>query len=161
MTRSKAEQKRQSNPVGRPRMYKTPEDMWQKAEEYLSTTTKPSISALALHLGFTDRQSLYDYENRYPEFACTIKKIRGNIVAHFEQMLANEDNKNNTGPIFMLKNFGYSDKVEVKQEIEENKTITLNIAPEVASVLTNLRNLTEKEELRVIEHIDEDTSESD
>lgn len=160
-SKSKAEPKRQSNPVGRPRMYKTPEDMWQKAEEYLGTTTKPSISALALYLGFTDRHSLYDYEYRYPEFANTIKKIRGHIVSHFEQMLANEDNKNNTGPIFMLKNFGYSDKIDIEQNTTETKKIEITVAPEVSSVLDSLRSLSHKEELKVIEHQDEETSDND
>ena len=42
----------------------------------------PTITGLALHLGFCDRQSFYEYEKK-PEFTYTIKKARFFIEQHY------------------------------------------------------------------------------
>jgi len=117
--------------TGRPAKYKTAEDMQSKIDKYFvdgcNTSTclvngneitrrVPTITGLALYLGFVDRYSLYEYEKKR-EFTCTIKGARARIVQHYEELA---QGNNVAGPIFMLKNFGYSDK----QEIDLNAKVT-------------------------------------
>jgi hypothetical protein len=121
--------------VGRPPRYISAADMQVAIDEYFNahqpklkkdqdgipvTTAKgspvydmnpPTISGLALFLGFVNRQSLYDYENRNDEFSDTVKKARtrcenfietGGITGEVPAPMA----------IFALKNYGWSDKQE-------------------------------------------------
>ena len=100
--------------IGRPRKYETPEEMQGEIEAYFASRTPmnpPTLSSLALYLGYMDRQSLYDAEVR-PEFACTIKRARARIIAFGEQQLFT--NPKPTGAIFFLKNCGYSDRKEIE-----------------------------------------------
>lgn len=159
MTRSKAEPKPSASvakrPVGRPLKFTSPAELRNKVEEYFQTHDKPSISEMSIYLGFVDRQSFYDYEQR-SEFSDTIKWARTKLVSVLEKAATYGDRQ--TGPIFMLKNFGYSDKIDIQQDINEKKEITITVAPEIGSALESLKALTNKEELKVIEHIDEDDS---
>lgn len=138
------------NPVGRPPFYKTPEELQEKIDLYfknLPMVTKytamgnevlvpcPTITGLTLFLGFSDRQSYYDYEQNKPQFTCTLKKARTFIEKHYEEML---QNGNTTGAIFALKNFGWKDK----QEVDQNNT-NLNIAADKEN-LTELKALIRK-----------------
>lgn len=68
----------------------------------------PTITGLALFLGFNNRRSLYDYEEE-PEFSHAIKKARLRIENEYEKQLYNDKC---TGAIFALKNLGWKDKVE-------------------------------------------------
>lgn len=70
----------------------------------------PTMTGLALHLGFTSRQSMLDYEKN-PEFSCTIKKARLRIEHEYEKQLYMDKC---TGAIFALKNFGWKDKTETE-----------------------------------------------
>lgn len=76
--------------------------LWERKPE------NPTVTGLALYLGFESRQSFYDYENKQ-EFSYTIKKCRLRIEAFYEQNLLSY---NTTGAIFALKNFGWRDKIE-------------------------------------------------
>lgn len=97
---------------GRPATYDTPELMIQAIELYLKTceaqNKKPTITRLALALGFESRQSFYDYEKK-PEFSYIIKKARLEVEAGYEDGLREA---NPTGSIFALKNMGWKDKFE-------------------------------------------------
>ena len=114
-------------PAGRPPMYKTPEELQKKVDEYFNggmNTKKvligkppdqrieeipiPTITGLALFLGFCDRSSFYNYEDN-PEFSYTIKKARTFIEIEYEQIL---HTGNVAGAIFALKNMGWKDKTE-------------------------------------------------
>ena len=68
----------------------------------------PTITGLALYLGFCSRKAFYDYENK-PEFSDTIKKARLRIECEYEKQLYCDKC---TGAIFALKNLGWKDKVE-------------------------------------------------
>ena len=130
-----------SEPVGRPLKYKTAEEMQAGIDEYFDIHSPipmkdasgkpyidnkgnemydlnpPTLSGLALHLGFADRQSMYDYQNRNDEFSCTIRKARSRC----EQWVEINGLKGNTPPamaIFALKNYGWTDKPE-KQETDD------------------------------------------
>lgn len=69
----------------------------------------PTITGLALYLGFESRQSVYDYE-KSGEFSYTVKRARLHIENSYEKDLRS---KHYTGAIFALKNFGWSDKQEI------------------------------------------------
>lgn len=107
-----------------PPYYKTPEEMQQAIDDYFNgamrTRTRytsdgtpynvpvPTITGLAIHLGFESRQSFYDYEKR-EAFSYTIKRARTFIEREYEESL---QAGNVTGAIFALKNMGWYDKVE-------------------------------------------------
>jgi len=118
----------EQNNMGDTPFYKTVEELQQKIEEYLKDCpdrrimyfkTKdevmerevpcPTITGLTLYLGFCDRASFYDYENK-PKFTHTIKKARTFIEKVYEELL---QAGNPTGAIFALKNFGWKDKSDL------------------------------------------------
>ena len=126
-----------AEPVGRPRMYKTPEAMQKKISEYfkdcpdrrtiyLKDTERevpcPTITGLALFLGFCDRHSMYAYETNMPEFSNTIKRARAFMERIYETYLLQG---NCTGAIFALKNFGWVDKSEVDTKLLYQKMPTI------------------------------------
>jgi len=109
------------NNGGRPPMYKSAKDMEAKIIEFFEScvpeydengnilrTNYPSITGLALFLGFCDKISLYEYQKK-DEFANPIKRARSVIESHYEQQL---NTKACTGAIFALKNFNWKDKFE-------------------------------------------------
>lgn len=125
--------------VGRPLLFSTEEELTDKVESYfeyikgefedvfVTKTNKdgsteeapqriwtrhgetPSITGLALFLGFESRQSVYDYEKR-GEFSYSIKRARLRVEASYEQYLLTQSA---TGAIFALKNFGWVDNKAV------------------------------------------------
>jgi len=127
--------------AGRPAVFTTVEDFDKKVEEYyeyikgeskempytkklkdgsIETGTNlvwirepepPSITGLALFLGFESRQSLYDYEDK-PEFSYSIKRAKLRVEKNYEKYLLSQSA---TGAIFALKNFGWADKQQVEQ----------------------------------------------
>lgn len=119
------------NDGGRPAMYETPEALTIAVDEYFKYILgeshedeslvkiwdrypePPTVTGLALFLGFSDRQSLYDYQNR-PEFSCIIKKARTRVEHGYEKSLSGDKP---TGAIFALKNMGWKDKSEVEQTV--------------------------------------------
>lgn len=122
-------------PAGRPPIYETEDAIHDKIEEYFvyikgelkqaaSVTAEgveveevwerypehPSITGLALYLGFASRQSFYDYEKE-SEFSYTVKRARLKVEAYYEQGLHKQSP---TGSIFALKNFGWKDKQDIE-----------------------------------------------
>jgi len=127
---------------GRPRKYNTPEEMEQAIEQYFNdcqpTVLKdeegnvltdkkgtpiwqlnpPTITGLALALGFISRQSIYDYENRDEAgFSYIIKRARLRCENYVETTLLRGEIAP-AGPIFILKNYGWSDQIDVNQSGE-------------------------------------------
>ena len=94
----------------------------------------PTITGLALYLGFASRQSFYDYEER-PAFSYAIKSARTFIEIHYEEML---QIGNTTGAIFALKNMGWKDKTEVTaNNINYNTTLSKDEIKEISDELDN------------------------
>jgi DNA-packaging protein gp3 len=92
---------------GRPAKYATVEALHEAVYSYFELEHEhPTVTGLALHLGFNSRQSLYDY-GRKPQFSYTIKRALLLIESYYEQALFGP---NPRGAIFMLKQFGWSDK---------------------------------------------------
>lgn len=102
------------NPVGRPRAYKTPQELEAAIDLYFITIEEkgrpPTVSGLALALGFSSRQSIYDYQN-IKEFTYTIKRAITRIEDYCETQLLKGGRC--TGAIFWAKNHGWRDKQEI------------------------------------------------
>lgn len=70
----------------------------------------PTITGLALFLGFDSKQSLYDYKKK-EEFSYPIKRALMVIENNYENALFSQAP---SGAIFALKNMDWSDKKEVE-----------------------------------------------
>jgi hypothetical protein len=103
--------------MGRPRIYNSVEDLDKAVEEYFTDREKPTVTGLALALGFADKTTLYEYRDR-PEFSYPIKRALTMIEMYHEENLGSN---NVAGRIFALKNMGWKDK----QEIETSGTSTV------------------------------------
>lgn len=129
MAAPKGNQYAVGNNGGQPPKYKSVEEFAAKVEEYFETGLRtksfivgkgeaaqlievpvPTMTGLALFLGFESRQSLYDYGKK-EEFAYFVKKAQTFIEREYEEML---QVGNTTGAIFALKNMGWRDQTEVK-----------------------------------------------
>lgn len=135
-----------SNPVGRPLLFKTPEEMKKVIDEYfewcdnraikavnkdgheymISSPAPYTMSGLARRLGMS-RRTLVDYAER-SEFLPTIKEARSRIEEDVETRM-NEKNTFTPGLIFNAKeNFGWKDKTETDitskgEKIEGNQIV--------------------------------------
>jgi len=100
----------ESRPVGRPRIYDSPEDFEAKVYEYqdhCKEAKEPvTWTGLALFMGFSSRQSIDEYQ-KYPEFSDSVKKAKTFVEWHYEMRLCGSTP---TGAIFALKNMGWDDK---------------------------------------------------
>jgi hypothetical protein len=99
-------------PEGRPPLFTFEKDCQKMIDAYFNENkSKPTITGLALYMGFASRQSFYDYE-KSGEFSYIIKRARLRIENKYEEAL---HGTSPTGAIFALKNFGWKDKQEVEQ----------------------------------------------
>ena len=101
------------NKGGRPRLYESPEDFDAKVLEYhqyCKTEQEPvTWTGLALFLGFSSRQSIDEYA-KYDGFSDSVKKAKTLVEWEYEKRLIQG---HPAGPIFALKNMGWSDKQEI------------------------------------------------
>jgi valyl-tRNA synthetase len=140
--------------IGRPPLFKTPEQMQKKIDEYFDkicgieffkddetgkiqldnnkkpiilSIKPPTVTGLALHLGFSDRHSLYDYEKRKDDkeiFAHIIKRARTRVENYLEEKTTTEGK---AGQIFLMKNHGWTDKQEIEHLGNKERPLTINI----------------------------------
>jgi len=112
---------KESNPVGRPVKYKTPEAMQVDIDAYFDSDAWlkqgddvifcPTVSGIAYALNMTTA-SFRNYEKR-DEFFSTIKRAKQKVEITLEQRLSGNSV---TGSIFNLKhNFSWKDKHEEEQ----------------------------------------------
>ena len=106
--------------AGRPRIYESVDELEIKCDEYFESARKPTVTGLALYLGFADKSTLYEYRDR-PEFSYPIKKALTKIEMYHEEGLSEG---NVAGRIFALKNMGWKDKVE--QDVNMNASVNWN-----------------------------------
>ena len=105
----------------------------QKAiDAYFDSTDTITVCGLALALGFSQRKSFLDYEGYGVQFCNTIKAAKLRVEAAYEERLAGG---NAAGPIFALKNFGWTDK----QEIEHAGNVTVQL-PGVQIIMPEMPN---------------------
>lgn len=71
--------------VGRPLKYKTPKELQTKIDEYFDycelVNEFQNILGMVVYLGFADRSSLLDYEQRSDEFFHTVKSAKSKCYA--------------------------------------------------------------------------------
>lgn len=115
--------------AGRPAKFDSEEDLQEAVDAYFDFCKEEgeryTLTGLALFLGFQDRQSLYDQENRGDGFSCIIKRARLKVENSYELALFS---KNCIGSIFALKNMGWKDKQEIdnSHEFKNKPTIILD-----------------------------------
>ena len=101
-------------PAGRPLKYTSIEALQSDIDAYFSEckeNKRPyTITGLALAID-TCRQTLCNYDVK-PKFMDTIKRAKLRCEAFAEEQLMSGSNA--AGPIFALKNYGWSDKHEVE-----------------------------------------------
>lgn len=114
------------NNGGRPPVYDSPDKLHEKIIEYFDSLIPestegeskeqaivqfPTVTGLALYLGFADKSSLYYYrDKKEKEFSYPIKRALLVIENHYETGL---NYKGATGAIFALKNMKWTDKSEL------------------------------------------------
>ena len=98
---------------GQPPLYSSAEELAIKCSEYFQDCQelkeKATITGLALFLGFCSRQSIYDYKENQ-EYSYILKRAVTVIENHHEKRM---DGDKVAGSIFVLKNMGWADKVDV------------------------------------------------
>ena len=141
---------------GRPLLFKSPKELQDKIDIYFdeckknksTITTKdgvltvdtpliPTIAGLAYALN-TDRHTIYNYEQK-DEYFHIIKKARDFIFSQIESKLQNS-NTNAAGTIFLLKNYGYSDKQEIETTVK-NQPIGIDFSKISMDDIAQLSNL--------------------
>lgn len=105
----------EKNLGGRPRKYNSPDEFDARVDDYLAfcvANEEPiTWTGLALHLGFSSRQSIDEYLE-YAGFSDSVKRAKMIVENAYEKRL---QGSNPTGAIFALKNMNWRDKIE--QEI--------------------------------------------
>lgn len=98
---------------GRPRLYNSPEEFSAKVDEYLAVCKEDeepiTWTGLALYLGFSSRQSIDEYQ-KYDGFSDAVKRAKMFVEQAYEKRVLGN---NAAGPIFVLKNMGWSDRQEL------------------------------------------------
>lgn len=129
--------------AGRPPFFKTPKELQDKIFDFFNNcpdkrpiydkqglkigeVPELTITGLALHLGFCDRQSFYAYENK-PEFSYTIKRARSLIEREYEILLKNGLG---AGAIFALKNFKWFDAPVIEHDNNLDEELEFKGMPE-------------------------------
>ena len=107
---------------GRPKTFNNPEQLKTLVDNYIKECNDndkpPTIAGLAYSLG-VDRKTIWNYEQR-DEFFPIIKKARDFIMSELEIKLMQEGKG---GQIFLAKNYGYADKVEIENTGDPNTYI--------------------------------------
>ena len=140
------------NKGGRPPMYKTKEEIQEKIDAYFEEckgrqmldvegeivrdkygypviidSRPPTITGLALALGFTSRQALLNYQAK-EEFIDTITRAKAKVEQYAEERLFDKDGAN--GAKFSLANNfdGWREKQQIEAEVSSEVTINIELS---------------------------------
>jgi DNA-packaging protein gp3 len=135
-------------PAGHPPLYKTPEEMQPKIEEYFSicdahekiilsklgfpmkcADPEPyTIAGLCYHLGYASHSALADLAHDRPEFSETVTRARLKIESQRSKNLVNPDTRNANGIKFDLtNNFGWRESSDLNIGGQKDNPIKINI----------------------------------
>lgn len=128
----------QKSKGGRPPLFNSPEEMQVAIDRYFNETTSKVITktgvdyidgpftmtGLALALGFSSRQSLYEYEE-HEQYADTVSRARARVIAYAEGRLYDRDGA--MGAKFALSN--YKDGWAERSEQIVSGTVQLEMPP--------------------------------
>lgn len=139
------------NKGGRPLMYKTPQEMQLLIDEYFAEckgrylkdadgqpvkdkygypviidSRPPTITGLALALGFASRQALLNYQVR-DEFHDTITRAKAKVECYAEERLFDKDGAN--GAKFSLANNfeGWKEKQQIEAAVNSEMIINVEL----------------------------------
>lgn len=142
----------ENNVVGRPPMYKNKEEMQEKIDSYFKEcegtvlrdanneilmdkfgrpiiidAKPPTITGLALALGFASRQALLNYQEK-DEFNDTITRAKSRVEQYAEERLFDRDGAN--GAKFSLANNfeGWKEKQSIEADVNSETTITIELS---------------------------------
>lgn len=140
-----------SNLGGRPPMYKSKEEIQEKIDKYFSDcegevlkdeqgtpilnkyggviimgSKPPTVTGLALALGFSTRQSLLNYQAQ-DEFLDTITRAKSRVEQYAEERLFDRDGSN--GAQFSLKNNFKGWNADKKEENQQGGITIVNNIP--------------------------------
>lgn len=112
-----------------PPIFKTPEDMKKKADEYFkqceTSGVIPTTCGLALHLGFKSRTSLLHYKHTSAAFNDVISSAKLRLESACEQAMLTTK-KFTPGQMFSLRaNYGWKD--DGSDAVAPRKKITIEI----------------------------------
>ena len=146
------------NPVGRPPTYKCKEEIEGKIEAYFKecegeilrnandepvlnkfgepvyiNQKPPTVTGLALALGFSTRMALLSYQGK-EEFANTISRAKARVEEYAERRLYDRDGSN--GAQFSLRNnfSGWNDRQKNKLDEQEQKARIQQIKAQTAAI---------------------------
>ena len=92
--------------TGRPPIFNSPEEMQVLIDKYFDDKEEfKTICGLALALGFNSRGTIYEYGKK-KAFSDTIKRAMLRIEGKYEERV---NSTSPAGPIFVLKNMGWTD----------------------------------------------------
>ena len=105
-------------------IFKTPEEMKEKIDDYFNKTAPEeiTITGLCLHLGM-NKDTFYEY-NKRDKFKDITESARLRVENSYELSLRKYGR---TGDIFALKNFGWKDKTEVENSGEQNLNVNIKV----------------------------------
>lgn len=145
----------EGNQGGRPPVFKTPEEMQERIDAYFNGGANKrqvvtlsgilevpalTMSGLAYFLGFSSRNSLYDYDEN-EEFSGILKKARLKIEMNYEERLAEGKP---TGAIFALKNMGWEDRTKSELTGKDGKDLVpparILSKDEIKDFISDLKN---------------------
>ena len=141
------------NKGGRPPKYKTVEEIQEKIDEYFEKckgkvfelngepvmnkygmpiiidAEPPTVTGLALALGFTGRQALLNYQAK-EEFVDTITRAKARVEHYAEMRLFDKDGAN--GAKFSLANNfeGWKEKQSIEADVNSTMNITIELTDE-------------------------------
>lgn len=117
--------------VGRPLKFQSVSELQKRIDEYFidrDSTGKPyTITGLALWLDASSRECLLNYQEK-DDYFDTITRAKLRCQEYAESQLYTA--KSSNGPIFALKNFGWSDAKQVDIQ-NTTKTITVTMVGDI------------------------------
>jgi hypothetical protein len=125
------------HPGGRPRIIPSPEEFDRRVDLYIDSCAKEGqpilLTGMILALGLYSKDGFYGYAE-YPEFADSVKRARMLVEMEYEKRLNLATSA--TGPIFALKNFGWTDKQEIEHSGDPNNPIKTESVLNVSGLST-------------------------
>jgi len=134
------------NNGGRPPVFNSAEELEGKISEYFDTRipecdsenniikkNNPTVTGLALYLGYSSRQSIYDNIEK-DKFSYILKRALLVIENGYEESLLE---KSPTGSIFALKNMGWRDERTVDNKSSDGSMKTVRLSAEAAKAISD------------------------
>ena len=134
-----------ANPVGRPRIIKSPEEFDRLVDGYLKLCedgNKPiTFTGMVLALGLCSKQSFYEY-GQFPEFGASVSRARHLIECSYEEKLhSSPKDVNGSSMQFALKNFGWVDKLDINHGGQKDNPVQIDAGKLSDSALNELMAL--------------------